>query len=460
MINSKKMLAAASAVLLTFSFTACKNKKNDSSESVGSIPEESSQAESPAENKTLVWLSDYDINPQPNEKPSAALALFKERYGSEIQYIHVDSRDKYTVLGMKLQADEQVDIFPYDAETIPNQALNNYFSPLDEYSDILEADTPMWDDMRDVIEALKYKGGHYVMPYSVSSPDMLIYSKTALSALSLPDPYELYKRGDWTWSKFKELMVSYVEANGGYGVCGNFGQGMLNSTGEPIVKNSDGVFSNNMSSPAIEKAELFIQEIASQKLWNPDETWTYYKNDKNTLFFAESDWALAESNLKSEEDELMIVPFPKMDDADSYSSGYNVNAVMLVAGSELGEAAAAYIKCEREVQTTPEYQAILKEKATSEQKIATGAVVGYIKPEQYDALQEFLNPSVIKPVIDTGYGMGSRMFGTDTYSYETRGILNNLNDAFLKYPANAESWEVMLATWQGIADVEISNFNR
>ena len=132
---------------------------------------------------------------------------------------------------------------------------------------------------------------------------------------------------------------------------------------------------------------------------------------------------------------------------------------MLAANSQHGEAVAAYINCERIARTTEEYLAIVKEKSIAENITATGVLAGVIKENQYDALQTYLNPTVLKPVIDLGYGMGNAMYDTDTYNYETRGIMNNLNDGLLNYKNTAKDWATMKEKLSRTADIEIEKYN-
>lgn len=457
MVNLKRIIAVTSAVMLTFSASGCK-KKDKKPEKVSSA-EESIEVTPPTNERTLYWLSDFDLNPQSNSKRSAALAMFEDTYNSKIEYIHVNKKDKYNELANRIMSGEQTDIVPFDMESIPQQALNGFFQPFDDYYDILDMENAMWDDMDELIGQMKYKDSHYVIPYALSNPNLLIYSKTVMNENGLEDPYTLYNQGKWTWSKFVEQMNAFVSKNGGYGVCGNLGKGLVQSFGEPVVSYSNGTFSNNMGSANLEKAENLISDIRAAKLYN-DELDTYFPDNRKTLFFAMSDWALPESNIKNPDAELMIVPFPMPDDAFECSSGFDISAIMLVSGSQNAEAAAAYINCERTVNTTPEYQAIVRDNALKENKLATGVAVGVIKDYQYDAITSYLSPANVKPVVDFGYGMGSQMYGTDTYAYDTRGIINNMNDGLLNYNANAQSWQIMRDTWNGVADVQIQGYNK
>ena len=104
---------------------------------------------------------------------------------------------------------------------------------------------------------------------------------------------------------------------------------IVQSTGETFVKYDGSKFSNNISNPAIEEAEGVMEEIMSLGLYDP--TWYgYLPDDGSTLFFGMADWALGASNVKAdpnpdyeddgfvEENDLMIVPFPKQPGSDEY----------------------------------------------------------------------------------------------------------------------------------------------
>ena len=135
-----------------------------------------------------------------------------------------------------------------------------------------------------------------------------------------------------------------------------------------------------------------------------------------------ADWALGASNVKAdpkpdyedngyvEENDLMIVPFPKQPGSDEYYLNCNFGAKMLVKNSDKGAAVAAYIKCERLASMIDEYKDAAKEKAIIPEVNAQGKLKSYVTEEQYDALQDYKDPKNITPVFDFGYGMGSKDF--------------------------------------------------
>lgn len=412
--------------------------------------------------QTIYWLADYDLNPTNNNDRSVALSLFEDVYGAKIEWIQCDSNEKLSTLAQRLISGDPVDMIPYEWDAVPNGVSKNQYQPLDDYYDILEIDSDLWDGMDDIIDMFEYKDAHYVIPYSISDPLLITYSRKMMESEGFEDPYELYLDGEWDWDAMMSMMNSFVsnapDGTTRYGINGWFGQAVIQSTGHTVVTYENGVFKNNISDPEIEKAELLMQEMSTKKLYRPD--WVgYFPDDQSTLFFAMANWALGASNAKNPDADLMIVPFPKSPDADENYLCCNFAAKMLVDKSDKGAAVATYIKCERLAATNEEYQEIAKQKALVVEQTAAGITKSFVTEEQYDALQSYLDPNNVTPVFDFGYGMGERMYGSGEYTYETRGVMDNLEQALLEGNSAVDSWATLRDSWTGVIDEEVDKFN-
>ncbi len=411
----------------------------------------------------ITWLADYNINPEGSQDRSVALTLFEDYYGGKVNYVQTNSEEKFDRLASMILSGDPVDMFPYEWDAVPNGVMKNQYEPLDPYFDVLGMDTELWEDMEDVIDMFSYNDQHYVIPYMISDPLLITYSRKMMQEEGLEDPYELYQNGEWDWDAFMEMMDKYVaNAPSGttrYGINGWFGQAIIQSTGHTVVNYEDGVFVNNISDPEIEKAELLMQEIAKKQLYRPE--WIgYFPDDHTTLFFAMADWALGTSNARNEGMDLMIVPFPKSPSADDYYLCCNYGAKMLVKNSKKGKGVATYIKCERLAATEESFQDAAREKALIVDKTASGLVRSYLTEEQYDALVTYRDPSNVVPMFDFGYGMGERMYGDGEYTYETRGVMNNLTTALLEGSEAVDSWATLRDAWTGVVSEEIARFNK
>lgn len=406
----------------------------------------------------IVWMADYDINPSNNDDRSVALTLFEDTYGGKVKWIQTTSATKFDDLANKIMSGDQVDMFPYEWSCLPNGVSKDQYEPLDDY---INLDDDLWSDVKYMAESLSYKGKHYVIPYAISDPVCIQYSRELMQEEGLDDPYELYQKGEWTWDTFMEMMEKFVNnADDGeerFGINGWFGQAVVQSTGKTIVTYDGSKFANNITDPQIEKAELLLQQIAQENLYDP--SWkSYFPEDGLTLFYAMGGtWSLGESNGKNPDGDIMIVPFPKDPDADKYYACANYAAKMLVKNSQLGDAVATYIKCERIAQVEDQYKETAKQKALIQTQDAKGNVVKYITEEQYDAFQQYVEQD-ISPVFDYGFGMGSRMYGDGEYTYETRGVMNNLMEALLNGEVN--TWAELREAWSSVVDTEIETYNK
>ena len=456
----KKSLSAMAAVLFLTSAASC-SSGGSSSESVTSAEpatEEPTEEvkETDISGQTITWLADYDINPAvKGQDRSVALSLFEDVYGASVKFERCEAGEKYETLSKMLLSGKTVDMFPYDQQAIPYGTAKELFAPLDEYYDVLDMDSEMWEGMSELTDSLAYNGEHYVIPYSLSSPQLLIYSRKLVQAEGLDDPAKLYAENKWDWDAFMGMMKKFKEkAPEGvtrYGINGWFGQSVLNSSGKTVISSDNGKLVSNLASPEIEKAEKLMQEIRDSGLYYRD--WLgHYAKDNTILFFAAADWALGESNLVTPDADLMAVPFPKSPLAEDYALPCNIGARMLVKGSEHPEAVAAFIKCERMAATQSEYTAKAKEEALK------GSVRSKLTEEQYDAIQSYL--SDVMPVCDLGFGMSGKMFTAESRSYDTMGVMNKLESALLDYPDKAENWEKLRDAVKGDIDSALKEYNK
>lgn len=411
--------------------------------------------------QTITWLADYDLNPAEGENRSAALALFQDIYGAEINFIPVSDSDKFAKLDEMLNSGEKVDMFPYEQGEFPEGAVKNIYQPLDPYFNIMGIDdgSGLWDDMFSAIDLFQYDGQHYVIPYNISNPVVVTYSRKLMEQEELGDPYELYLKGEWDWDAMMSMMRKFVDNHTGitkYGINGYFGQALIQSTGTGVVTCKSGEFTNNIKSPEIEAAGKFMEQLNEMNLI--DRSYIgHFPKDNSTLFFVMGSWALGESNALNPESDIMAVPFPKSPDADKYYITCDFDARMLVKNSTMGEAVAAYIKCERIAASQEEYNNARKEQALAVKKSPSGKVKYSLTEEQYNAVQSYLYGDNIAPAFDFGFGMGEKMNNENSHYYSSRGVMNNLTEALIN--GTVSSWKSLSEEWTGVIDETVKNFN-
>lgn len=457
------LILAAAAVGCSVSCSKKNGEGNSQESSLTDATEAPTEPDDGTKNQTIYWLADYDINPAENESRSVALSLFEDVYGGKVEWIQTNPNDKFTTLDQRILSDQPVDMFPYEDDCLPNGVTKNHYQPLDNYFDILDIDSDLWSGMQDVINMFEYKGAHYVVPYSLSDPQLIIYSRQLMKDEELDDPFELYEKGEWDWDAMMDMMETFVsnapEKSTRFGIKGAFGQSLLRSTGQTVVNYNNGSFSNNIENSEIEKAELLLGEIAEKKLYNPDADNCYFPEKLDTLFLCAGDWVLGASNAKNPDADLMAVPFPKSPNADNTYITCSFGAKMLVQNSDKGAAVAAYIKCERLAAENEEYKKAAKDKALAEEKTVSGDSRKFVTEEQYDAIQSYLDPANVAASFDFGCGMGEKMYGCGEYTYETRGVIDKLETAMLENRSEFESWEELRDELKLTVDQAVGEFN-
>ena len=121
--------------------------------------------------------------------------------------------------------------------------------------------------------------------------------------------------------------------------------------------------------------------------------------------------------------------------------------------TDKGDAVARYIECKRIAMTNDDYREAMKEKVLQ---------TGDWTEEQYDFINSWEDEnSDVQPMFDFGYGMGSRMYGEGQYTYDTRGVMNNLADCLIKNEEGApKTWAELREQNSSIIDQEISVYNK
>lgn len=455
---------AAAAVISTA--VSCSSKKKDSNKEKATEAGQSAEsttakdtsdsAGKPDTSMEIYWLSDYDINPAEGEKRSTALSLFEDVYNGKVTYLPTTAEDKYNELASQINAGAAVDMFPYDAKVFPDGVMRDLFAPLDPYYEDLGMDSGIWDEMSGVIDMFAYKGQHYVMPYSISDPFVLTYSRKLMQSEGIDDPRKLWQEGKWDWNALKSMIEKFKSNNPGayrIGINGWYGQAALASTGHRVVEFDGNTLKNNIYDPEIANAVSLTNDILLNGWYSANWRDTF-PTDFNTLFLASTDWTLPISNAANPEADLMIVPFPKEPNADKNYISCNFDARMLVKNSDNSNAVATYIKCERLAASDETMKKKTKEYATTVHKNQSGTFRSFVTEEQYDALMEYTDLSKVTPVFDYGYGMGDAMTGYGAYTNDTRGAMYRITDTEV-----GKDWEAIKNTFSPVIDEQIAQYN-
>ncbi len=383
MRNAKRLLALTVALASVMSFAAC--GKNDSStagaSSVAGVDLESSQVQNivdaassaltggdseveKLENPTVQWISHYDINPADGKVEDPAIALFRETYGGEIEWVQTDWNSRYTKLASLVSADTSPDMFPADdMDAFPMGAIKQMFQPIDSALDLSE---DIWADQQESIDKFSFAGGHYVAVIETQPNLICLYNTETIDDMGLDQPADLYWNGEWTWEVFYDYCVQFNDPeNDKYALDGFWWwDGLTQTTGKSYIDIVDGKVVSNVGDPLIEEAQNFVYELTKAGSafprhlndWatrGPTDSGSIGLGSGLTLFIPVGPYEI-EDTLANTEDlgsipdgEVMFVPLPAKDtESETYMSS-RVNGYCLVTGAKNPEGYAAFMRCKK-----------------------------------------------------------------------------------------------------------------
>ncbi len=418
-------------------------------------------------------LSSYDI--AKDQKGIEQCKIFQDpnQFGGEIEWILAPDTpapflDK---LGVLISSGDSPDI-SIGGWGNPTTACKNMFEPLDEYIDL---DTPLWEDMKEIVDNQVYKGKHYYYPHRLMTSFALNYSQKTIDDNGLDDPYELYKQGEWTWDAWRKVMTDFVNINpdeniGFYGTDTIF-TSLIATTGTVLVRvNPDGTIDNNIGNPDVTRAMHFYEELNRDGITYCDQfgSWvhptTWAKNCDVILFEAmEPEWtytAYAEAlqNPRGVENDIFdtvtdmrFVPFPRDPEADAYYQANSTFGFVVPKGAKNIKGAVEFITCFRVYDADPVMLEKDKQAHINPEVITftEGKYEGSRKwtitwdEEMYDLWVEMRDPNKFEQLEESAFAFEFwGQYGTIIADVVLRG----------------ESWTQTSTSFAPVIDAEISNY--
>lgn len=339
---ARMALSCLLAAVLTVPLLACgaseadKGPKKDMSaatrEQLADLAKSDERLTGELENKTIKWLSTWDINSDDTGKTTPVeLAIFQERYGGKIEWHQTTHSARYNDLANAINSDEGIDFFyAGDWDAFPKGAVRGMFVPYDDYLDL---DSELWADVKDANDSMIWDGKHYVAAVEVTGDNCaIIYNRKTIDENGLDDPAELFEKGKWDWDAFQDMLSEFVDtSNEHYGIDSwYFEAGLSASTGVPYIGLEDGKLVNNLRNEAIEDYQNWMYD-----LWQSD----YIALGVGDYGWTSRDYYIGE--------DVFFVPVPKYEKADEYYIPASINAYCFVKGGHNPEGVAKFLDCFR-----------------------------------------------------------------------------------------------------------------
>lgn len=381
----KAILLSLVMALAAFSSTACGSGSSGSASETDNYEDQTMAAEKKEEllevakgddllsgeleNKTIKWMSDWDINPDgTGKKTPADLLLFQEIYGGKVEYINVGYNERYERLAEAISSGEGIDFFySGNLDAIPKGAIKGMFEPTDDYIDY---SSPLWKDIKEANDSIMWNGKHYAsITQTTGDKVACVYNKKTMQEAGLTDPALLYEKGEWTWEAFQTMLEKFVDTeNGKFGIDGWwFEFGLINTTGVQAISINDGKLVSNLADPNMERVQNWMFELYNKGLiaiggekYGFEDKPNYIAEGK-TLFYPVGlyeFYSTPENWKKKFGEDVFFVPMPKDPKADEYYIPVGMEAYSLVSGGANPEGVAKYLDCKRYVLLNEDARAV------------------------------------------------------------------------------------------------------
>ncbi|KYG35278.1 ABC transporter substrate-binding protein [Alkalihalobacillus trypoxylicola] len=358
-----KLLAIALLSLFCI-LAAC----NDSSEETASNEGEGE----PVEENTPVAteeLADYDfegmtlkvgapndrsIDPTINERlerTAAKIEELQEKWNFNYEVVEVGWDDWVgNYIRSTLAGDPVADIVHVLSPALyPNLISNGIVYPVSDLG-VIDYDDVKWSESSK--EASEFEGKYYSLtPNGVTMRDAIFWNKTLFDDLGLPDLYELYENGEWTWEKMMEIADMATRDTNNDGETDIFGFAAENlawkfiySNGhESITKMNDGIEINMNDQKVIEALEFYQSATTDYghtiRDWYEGAEWFFRYSDfaDGIVAMVSAEWWVPGSYWTDGrmQGEYGMVPFPTGPSNDTpVSYGYEAAYDVLLATAE------------------------------------------------------------------------------------------------------------------------------
>lgn len=361
----RKITALVVSLCMMVSFSACgeaeaepvKELDDATKEEISNVVAGEELLTGELENKTIKWLSTWDINPDSSGKNvPMELAIFQERYGGVVESKIVAYAGRYDALANAINGDEGIDFFPAsDFDAFPKGAIRGMFVPVDDYIDF---DSELWADVKEANDALMWNGSHYIICEAITGDNcVVIYNRTTIDEWGFDDPAELYENGEWDWNTFRDMLLEFVDVDEGYyGIDGWFFEnGISLTTGVPYIGLENGQLVNNLRDPAIERVQNYMYDLYKSGLILDKSifSWKVQPNligEGKELFYPSGLYELYKEKAQWADtfgEDVFFVPLPKDPEADDYYIPASLDGFVMCKGGHNPEGVAKFADCKR-----------------------------------------------------------------------------------------------------------------
>ena len=391
-------------------------------------------------------LSYYDITTDP-KGDKQSLIFQSEAFGGSIEYISAPYPAYVDKLGVLISADDSPDLVMNDVFMYPYTVSRGYFQPLDNYIDLKSS---LWKDMKPVADTYAWEGKHYYVPHTYVNTMALNYNRKTIAENGLPDPYELYMNGDWTWDTWRGIMEKFCaksDDNIGYYATDYGFDALILTTGTPLIGINGGKVSTNFTNANVKRTMDFLDDLRISGLGYDFQYGDWVSpnifataSDKILFLVMEPEWTYTaatseiqnpvgvDNDILDTVSDFAFVPMPRDPNADAYYQSGDTFGYLVPQGARNIHGAVTFIELCRAYATDKTIQAQVKKDKVSPEPVTytTGKYEGKRRwtmtwdAQLYDLLCEMRDPGrfslVFENAYDVGYDFNDSLSSSITYS--------------------------------------------
>jgi len=279
MKTASRLISLFIAIAFIISFPGCGNKseKSSSDDSYLKIDEDNIDLKG----RTItVQLLDEKLIPQEDESKitdegqkklnEVTLVRQKEaekKFNCNVEWKLLTQDDLKNMLSYMKAGQLEGDIVLVDLEYGSNDmVINNLIESLDDYIDFNTGEYA-----NNAQNQAVWKGKHYgIIPATEEYIPCLYYNKKMLANEGLEDPYELMKKGQWTWDVFLDMLRKTTKDTNGddiidqWGLDGDYStlyNRFIYSNGGDYIKEEDNQYKQVLDSEETKEAVKFVTDL-------------------------------------------------------------------------------------------------------------------------------------------------------------------------------------------------------
>ncbi|SEN70698.1 ABC-type glycerol-3-phosphate transport system, substrate-binding protein [Amphibacillus marinus] len=290
---------------------------------------------------------DPNVNER-NERLAERIAFLEEKWNFTYETVEIGWDDWVgNYIRSTLGGDPIADIVHVLSPALyPNLISNGIVYPVSDLG-VIDYDDIKWSQAAK--DASEYEGKYYSLtPNGIDMRDAIFWNKTLFDDLGLPDLYELYENGEWTWEKMMEIADQATRDTDNDGETDIFGFAAENlawkliyANGyESITKTDDGIEIDMNDETVVEALEFFsdVNNSFGHTLREPEEgdEWNFRYTDfaDGNIAMVSAEWWVTYNYWTDGrmQGEYGMVPFPTGPSFDqSISYGYEQSYDVMLA---------------------------------------------------------------------------------------------------------------------------------